>query len=101
MTPVRYHQAAEDELLAEIGYFELRVRGLGRRFYSEVRKAEERIARFPQSAPEVAPGIRKCTLHKFPFSILYSIEKDGVLILAVAHHRRRPRYWWSRVGGQE
>jgi hypothetical protein len=25
MTPVRYHQAAEDELLNEIGYLELRV----------------------------------------------------------------------------
>ena len=97
MTPVRYHPAAEDELLAEIGYLELRVRGLGRRFYGEVRKAEQRIARFPQSAPEVLPGIRKCTLHKFPFSILYSIENDGALILAVAHHRRRPSYWWSRV----
>jgi len=29
VTPVRYHQAAEDELLAEIGYLELRVPGLG------------------------------------------------------------------------
>ena len=98
MTPVRYHQAAEDELLAEIGYLEMRVPGLGRRFHAEVRKAENELARFPQSAPEVAPGIRKHPLRKFPFSILYSIEKDGLLILAVAHHRRRPRYWTGRVG---
>ena len=44
MTPVRYHQAAEDELLNEIGYLELRVRGLGRRLYAEVRKAGSLIA---------------------------------------------------------
>jgi hypothetical protein len=33
MNAIRYHQAAEDELLSEIGYLELRVPGLGRRFY--------------------------------------------------------------------
>jgi plasmid stabilization system protein ParE len=98
MTPVRYHQAAEDELLNEIGYLELRVPGLGRRFYAEVRRAESLIAQFPESAQEVLPGIRKHTLHKFRFSLIYSIEKDGLLILAVAHHSRRPRYWLPRVG---
>jgi plasmid stabilization system protein ParE len=100
VTPVRYHQAAEDELLTEIGYLELRVPGLGRRFYSEVQRAENFLAVFPESAREVAPDIRKYPLRKFPFSLLYSIEKDGVLILAVAHHRRRPRYWVGRVSRQ-
>jgi len=84
-------------LLAEIAYLELRVRGLGRRFLGEVRKAEERIGRLPESAPEVVPGIRKCLLHRFPFSILYSIESDGLLVLAVAHRRRRPQYWLNRL----
>ena len=37
------------------------------------------------------------TLRKFRFSLLYSIEKDSLLILAVAHHSRRPRYWVHRV----
>jgi len=97
VTPVRYHQAAEDELLAEIGYLELRVRGLGRRFHTEIRRAENHIATLPESAPEAAQGIRIHPLRKFPFSILYSIEKDGLLILAVAHHRRRPRYWVGRL----
>jgi len=98
MTPVRYHPGAEDELLNEIGYLELRVPGLGRRFYAEVRRAESLIAQFPESAREVLPGIRKRTLRKFPFSLIYSIERDALLILAVAHHSRRPRYWLPRVG---
>lgn len=97
MTPVRYHHDAEDELLAEINYLELRVPGLGRRFYAEVRRAETLLAKFPESAQEVAAGIRKHPLRKFPFSLLYSIEKDGLLVLAVAHHRRRPDYWAGRA----
>jgi plasmid stabilization system protein ParE len=100
VTLSRYHQAAEDELLTEIGYLELRVPGLGRRFYSEVQRAENFLAKFPESAREVAPDIRKDPLRKFPFSLLYSIERDGLLILAVAHHRRRPRYWVGRASRQ-
>ncbi len=97
MIPVRYHQAAEDELLSEVGYLELRAAGLGRRFFAEVRRAEGVIAQFPQSGREVLPGIRKWVLRKFPFSLLYSLEEQGLLILAVAHHRRRPGYWVSRT----
>ena len=97
---IRYHHAAEDELLAEIGFLEGRVPGLGRRFYAEVKRAEKFLEQFPESAPELAPDIRQHPLHKFPFSLLYSIQHDGLLILAVAHHRRRPRYWIGRVTGQ-
>lgn len=97
MTPVKYHQAAEEELLNEVAYLELRLPGLGRRFYSEVLRAERLIGRFPESAQVVLPGIRKQRLRKFPFSLIYSIDKDALLILAVAHHSRRPRYWLQRV----
>lgn len=97
MTPVRYHEAAEEELLNEIGYLELRAHGLGRRFFAEVRRAERLIAEFPESAEEIRPGIRKRLLRKFRYSLIYSVEQDGVLILAVAHQSRRPEYWVGRV----
>ena len=98
MSPVRYHQAAEDELLREIAYLELQAPGLGRRFFGEVRRAENRIAQFPESAPEIAPGIRKCVLRKFRYSLIYATEEDSLLVLAVAHDSRRPDYWVHRVG---
>src|SRR5438445_249690 len=63
---VKYHEAAKDEFLTEVGYLELRASGLGRRFLAEVRRAEDLIAQFPESAPEILPGIRKRVLRKFP-----------------------------------
>ena len=36
MIPVRYLEAAEQELLNEIGYLELRAKGLGRRFHAVI-----------------------------------------------------------------
>ena len=73
MTPVGYHEAAEEELLNEIGYLELRVSGLGRRFLAEVRRAESLIAQFPESAEEIRAGIRKRILRKFRYLLMYSI----------------------------
>lgn len=97
MTPIKYHEAAEVELLNEIGYLELRAKGLGRRFFAEVCRAENLIAQFSESAEEIRPGIRKRLLRKFRYSLIYSREKDSLLILAVAHHSRRPEYWVGRV----
>ena len=83
--------------LLDVDDLEQRVAGLGRRFYAEVRRTENLIARFPESSQELSPGLRKRALRTFPFSLIYSIEKDGLLILAVAHQRRRPGYWVGRT----
>ncbi len=55
------------------------------------------MAQFPESAAEIMPGIRGRILRKFHYSLIYTIERDGLLILAVAHHSRRPGYWVGRV----
>lgn len=94
---VKYHEAAEEELLHEIGYLEQRANGLGRRFFAEVQRAEDLIAQFPELAAEILPGIRRRILRKFRYSLIYTMERDGLLILAVAHHSRRPGYWVGRV----
>ena len=101
MNGVRYLEAAQDELLLEVGYLELRVKGLGRRFLGEVRRVEQLILQFPRAGREIRPGIRRRLLRKFPFSLIYSLEGDDILILAVAHHKRRPGYWLRRSGGGE
>ena len=88
-------------MLREIGYLELQASGLGRRFFGEVQRAEKLIVQFSEAGPEILPGIRKRNLRKFRYSLIYSVEQDGVLVLAVAHHSRRPGYWVRRVGPGE
>lgn len=97
MISVRYHEAAEEELLNEIAYLEQRVAGLGRRFFADVRRTEKLIAEFLESGQVLSPGLRKRALRTFPFWLIYSIEKDHLLILAVAHQRHRPGYWVRRA----
>jgi toxin ParE1/3/4 len=40
--------------------------------------------------------IRRCLTQKFPYGILYTIEPDYILILAVMHCSREPGYWKNR-----
>ena len=96
---VRYHEVAEKELLDEIGYLELQAPGLGRRFFQEILRVEQSILEFPAAGGEVLPLIRKRVLRTFRYSIFYSVDEVGPLVLAVAHHRCRPDYWTGRVGG--
>ena len=44
MKLVRYHEAAETELLNAVGYLELQKRALGKRFLAEIRRAESLMA---------------------------------------------------------
>ena len=99
MILIRYHEEAEKELLNAVGYLELQAKGLGRRLWAEIKRAESLIAQFPKSAKEIRHGIRKQIMRTFRYSLIYSIEEDGLLILAVAHHSRRPGYWLSRISG--
>jgi plasmid stabilization system protein ParE len=99
MRSVRYHETAEVELLAEVEYLELCAEGLGRRFLEEIRGAESLIARFPEASEEIRPGVRKRVVRKFRYSLIYTLEEEGPLILAVAHHSRRPGYWAGRLRG--
>ena len=94
---IKYHWAAEAELLNEIAFLESQAIGLGQRLFDEVLMAEKRIREFPLSSPEVRTGIRKLVLRKFRYTLYYTSDKETALILAVAHHRRAPQYWADRA----
>ena len=66
-------------------------------FSEEVDAAESAIARLPHAWPRFDHGTRRYLLRRFPFSIVYRVQPTRILIVAVAHGRRRPGYWKSRV----
>jgi toxin ParE1/3/4 len=67
-----------------------------RRFSEELDAAEEAIAAHPEAWPAYQHGARHYLLRRYPFSVVYRIEPERVLVVAVMHHRRRPGYWRQR-----
>jgi plasmid stabilization system protein ParE len=94
----KFHPEARVEYLEAIGYYEERRAGLGGRFALEIEGVIQRIVEAPRRWRSVEGEIRRCLAHKFPYGVLYSIEADYVLILAVMHHSRKPGYWRNRAG---
>ena len=90
---IEISEFAQKELEDAVLYYELELYGLGRKFKEEVRKAIKRIKKYPTSWPPERGEVRKCFVSKFPYKILYSIQKQNIIILAIAHQHRKPGYW--------
>ncbi|MCH7958899.1 MAG: type II toxin-antitoxin system RelE/ParE family toxin [Candidatus Hydrogenedentes bacterium] len=90
------HPEAEAELFGAIEWYEAQEPGLGRAFAVEVAAGLLRIVEFPEAWPILDGDIHRCLLNRFPFGLLYSIDQDTAIILAVMHLHREPGYWRSR-----
>ena len=94
---IEFLPEAKAELDDAVGYYELQIEGLGDTFKDTARSTIKRVATFPTAWTEIRPSIRRCIMHKFPYNVLYSIEENCILIIAIAHHHRKPNYWIDRV----
>ena len=101
MTAVSFLPDAEEEMIESARYYESNCERLGSDFLSEVDRAIKSIQAHPTAAPVIGSNIRRRLLDRFPFGLLYTIENNDVLILAVMHLRRRPGYWKERLGRTE
>jgi len=88
---------AGQELDDASDYYEQELEGLGSIFRYEVKSAIARIVAHPQAWSAERNGFRKCLMHKFPYKILYSMEPDHMLIIAIAHQHRKPNYWVEKI----
>lgn len=94
---VYFTEPAAIELADAFDYYELQLSGLGRKFFNEVLETIELILQFPQLWSQNSEHTRKAVLRKFPFNLIYSVYKDDLYIIAVAHQNRSPEYWIDRL----
>jgi hypothetical protein len=93
-----FHPAAEAEHLESVAYFESKKAGLGASYLAEFERVMGIVCETPHRYPvEMDPDVRRIRMKKFPFAILFRDASGTVQVLAVAHNRRRPQYWLSRL----
>lgn len=98
---VRPLAQAEDEAQEAALFYDVRSPGLGFEFLDAFIEALGAIGENPQRFARVETlrtrrEIRSYPLSKFPFNVIYEVQREQVLVLAVAHARRRPNYWKNR-----
>ena len=104
MKPSRLSREALEELFEAAERYESKQPGLADRFMEDVNERLTLIREFPASFPVLRaspPGfeIRRALLQTFPYALVFLELETEIRIVAVAHHRRRPNYWLSRVRG--
>ncbi len=92
--PVHYTAEARIDLLAGLDYYEEHQPGLAADFYRELCKAEQDVVQMPDFWHVLGQGYRRKHLKRYPYSLVYRVEPDGlILVVAVAHSSRKPNYW--------
>jgi len=70
---------------------------LAQSFQDEIERAVQQIAHNPSQWPIAQGPYRWIRPRRFPYVLYYrTLDANHVLIVAVAHARRRPGYWLRR-----
>ena len=89
---------AEDDLKEAFSWYEDKRIGLGYDFLLQVDAGINFINRNPEIHPIEYKGTRKHLIKRFPYKIIYLVEEEEIIILAVIHGKRRPDLIKKRIG---
>jgi len=88
-------EPASEELSEAVRWYEARRVGLGGEFFDAVANTLQLI----EARPEIGSAIsadrqtRRMLVARFPYQIVYRLRPREIVIVAVAHLKRRPGYW--------
>lgn len=93
---IRFLSAARRDVLDATRFYEEQAPGLGADFLEDLDRALDLLASSPRVGSSFEGDTRRLLLHRFPYALIYAIEAGSVVIVAVAHQRRRPGFWQDR-----
>ena len=88
---------AEQDITNAVFWYENKLKGLGLQCILSLDAAIQSIRRNPKLYPEVYKNFRRALIQRFPYSIIYFIENDSIIIIAVYHEKRDPQDWKMRL----
>ena len=96
---VKIRPEAENDLKEAFSWYEDKRLGLGYDFLLQVDAGLKFIERNPEVHSLEYKGIRKHLIKRFPYKIIYLVEKEKIIVLAVIHGRRSPALIKKRIEG--
>lgn len=89
--------AAEEEASDAREWYDLHAERVAPRFVAELRHVFDEISERPQSFARFELRCRAAPLKTFPYYVVFRELDVEIVVVAVFHVRRRPRYWRSRL----
>lgn len=94
---VKFLTLAQKEIDEAVVWFAEQGDGKGHDFLDELDRVVRLVKSYPLASTEIEPDIRRCLFARYPYSLIYGLEEQMIVVIAVAHSRRAPRYWIDRV----
>ncbi len=88
---------ARVEIQNAADYYDRLQSDLGTRFEADLLRTRNRILSNWLMYAEEEDGFRYAILDHFPYSLIYKTQSDRILVVALAHHKQRPGYWYNRM----
>ena len=90
---IRFEAAAERELDEIVRWYEERRVGLGSAFVAAIDNilaivAETPLAFVAVEGSDAAQGLRRATMARFPYLVVYTVAAGEIWVVAIAHQRR-------------
>ncbi|MFH1114387.1 MAG: type II toxin-antitoxin system RelE/ParE family toxin [Pseudomonadota bacterium] len=89
--PVVMRPEARSEFDDAVDWYELHRPGLGADFVAHVQEVFDQISTTPRLYSPIFQNVRRAVVRRFPHLILYKIEPQQVVVLAVFHSKRDPK----------
>lgn len=96
MPPIDFLSGARSDFDESFEWYAERSTQPAVRFAAAVDAALGRVAANPAQFASPDGVHRECPVKKLPFRIVYRLVDNRVLIVAIAHAKRRPGYWRNR-----
>jgi len=91
-----WHPAAKAEAQEVVRWYTDRNPDKALEFSMELDEAVEQVMESPRRFSRLDGNIRRALLRSYPYAVIYRETEDEILILAIAHGKRRPGYWRKR-----
>jgi plasmid stabilization system protein ParE len=88
--------AAEADYAESLCWYAERSLEAADEFDQEFHRALDQIFSDPSRFPQCDSRHRYFLMRRFPFRIIYRMDGDNVVVIAVAHTARSPDYWGKR-----
>ena len=96
MTRIEFLEAAVTDLAETVAYYNSSQEDLGYEFLDEFKRTLNRIIAFPEAWPPISVKTRRCQTNRFPYGVIYKINHDFLLVVAVMHLHSEPEKWKKR-----
>jgi len=94
---LEFHPSTAHDVNDALAYYGRQRAGLASQFRWEIDAALARISRNALAFPVVEGDVRRCVLHRFPYSILFRVrDRKTIRVLVIRHHKRHPRFGLRR-----